>query len=157
MAFVGKSVVTDGSNPSLNGPIRRALASLGFACSSPPAVTDADLAPVLPAGSTTPTADAWRFERLIDLACLTALRNVLWFTTGEDVDWKAGIDEVKASQFVTQLGKDIAQLEEAVSKPLGPDAPAISVGGMLPDPGRMPNDPFDPCRSRSRPGMWPYP
>jgi len=157
MAFVGMPITTDGTNASLNGPIRRALVSMGFPTASPLQVSDADLTAFIPSPQTQPARDAWRVERLCDLACLQALESVLWKTTGDDVDWKAGVDEVKASQFVDAVRKDVERFEAKVKEPYGPDLPAALLGGMTPDPLRMPNDPFDPCRTRSRRGHWPYP
>ncbi len=45
-ALVGKSSVTDGTNPDLNSPIRRALASLKITVADPAHVTDAEIGQV---------------------------------------------------------------------------------------------------------------
>lgn len=157
MAFVGMPTTTDGTNSSLNGPIRRALGFMGFGTAVPLVVADGDLAAFYDSGTDSPSRNAWRLERLIDLACLNVIQSILFKTTGDDVDWKAGIDEVKAHQFVDDLRKDIERLEAAVAEPYGPDLPAPVLAQMTPDPLRMPNDPFDPCGTRSQPGRWPYP
>lgn len=155
MAFMGMSVITDGTNPSLNGPIRKALAGMGFPMAAPLLVTDADLAGFYDSGLSSPARNAWRVERLCDLACLNAMQSILFKTT--DVDWKAGVDELKAHQFVDDVRADLAALEAKAAEPYGPDLPSAVVASMTPAPLRMPNDPFDPCGTRSRPGSWPYP
>lgn len=157
LACVGMSTAVDGSNVNLNGPIRRALADLGRTTATPLLVTDADLAPLMPASSTTPARDAARLERLCDLACLYALESVLGHTDSNDVDWKAGQDQVWASQFVAALQADLSRFAAKVAVPLDAAASRPAVGGMTPNPARLPNDPFDPCRTRSRRGHWPYP
>jgi hypothetical protein len=147
------STVTTGANASLKGPIRRALKELGYPTASPLSVTDSDLSAVLADVATTPAAVAWRVERLADLAVLQALRSVLGKTT--EVDYQAGQDREYLSQFATSVRAEIAALEVVTSRPYGPDTLPAVVSPMTDAP--MPNDPFNPCRSASRPGYWPYP
>lgn len=154
MAFVGMSTTTNGENSSLNGPIRRALADMGFPTAAPLLVADGDLDAFWASGTSKPARNAWRLEKLITFACMNVLQSILFKTT--DVDWKAGVDEVKAHQFVEDLRKDLERMEAKAAAPYGPDVDAAIITPMAPDPLHMPNDPFDSYRSRSRPGRWPY-
>lgn len=157
MAFMGVPVVTDGTNPSLNGPIRKALADMGFPTAIPLVVADGDLSTFYAAGIDNPGRNAWRLNKLIELTCIRVMQTLLFATTGNDVDWKNGVDELKAHQWVDDLRKDLAAMEARAAQPYGADLPGPIMAAMTPDPLRMPNDPFDPCRTRSRPRSWPYP
>lgn len=142
--FYQLSILTNGSNLDLNGPIRRAVRFLGGNTADALNVVDADLAPFT----------GWNVERLIDAAILETLRTCLGQCLSF-VDFKTGEDEQYLSQMAAGLQQEIAALEQRVNEPYGPTlSPAVVT--VMAGQG-MPNDPFDPCRTRSRRGHWPYP
>lgn len=150
LSFVGLDGTTqDGTNASLNDPIRRAVQSMGSVVSNF-IVADADIAPFT----------GWSLEQLLDYAKLEALQRIAERCTF--VDTKVGDGSFDLSQFHEQVLADIAILEERLRKPYGPAVPAPAVNtmqsqGMTVAP-YLPNDPFRPYRSRSwPPGAWPYP
>ncbi len=65
-ALVGKSAVTDGTNPDLNSPIRRALAALKITVADPAHVTDAEIGQV-------PAAKVEEFFNLVEFFALDGL------------------------------------------------------------------------------------
>lgn len=149
LTYVGLDGSTrNGSNASLNGPIRRAIRAMGYNPSNF-VVADADIA----------VFTGYAVEKLIDYARLETLTRIAERCT--DVDMKAGQGDQKLKQFHDQVLADIRVIEDRLSKPYGPTLPPPSIGTMLPDmaegPWNGPNDPFAPYRSRSRPARWPYP
>lgn len=142
--FFTLSVLTNGSNPDLNGPIRRAVRGMGYDTADPLAVVDADLAPF----------SGWNIEKLIDWARLETLKVCLG--QFNDVDVKTDEDEQYLSQFARQVQAEIAYYEKLISEPYGPSINPAATSAMGGSPG-IPNDPFWPCRTRSACGNWPYP
>jgi hypothetical protein len=142
--FYQLSILASGSNPDLRGPIRRAVRFLGGNTADALNVVDADLA----------AFTGWDIERLIDAAILETLKSCLGQCLSF-VDFKTGEDEQLLSQMAAGLRAEIATLEQRVNEPYGPTLGPAVVATMT---GQgMPNDPFDPCRTRSRWGHWPYP
>lgn len=130
------SVLTNGSNPDLNGPIRRAALTLG---GSPGlVVVDADLAEFA----------GWQLERLLDYAALELLR--VLSHQGVFIDVQVDSDMQKLSQIKSQLFAEIAALEQRLNESM-----AVIVTSMTGHD--MPNDPLLPCSTRTPSRRWPYP
>lgn len=150
MAWVAMPVTTVGSNASLNGPIRRAVQGLGGVAAGF-TVTDADIAPFA----------GWQLELLADWATLQTLKSILLKLT--DVTFKIGQEEYDLTDMIEQTQAQITMLEARLAEdaygpslPGGATAPMNSIGNV----GRgtdIPNDPYNPHRTRSRFGHWPYP
>lgn len=133
----------DGTNADLRGPIIDAIRGLGRATASAVAVVDADLAAI---------PDA-QLPRLYDLASIQALYACLGNLS--ECDEKAGGDEQRLSQLVSQVNDAIKLYEGRLLKPYGPQVGGTAIGELT-TARPMPNDPFAlPC-SRSRPRRWPY-
>jgi hypothetical protein len=140
--FVSLSTASDGSNPDLNGPLRRAILYLGGSTVDPIVVTDADFVPFA----------GWQLERLIDVARIETLKVLLGQLAF--VDTKVDGDSQALSQLAAQIKAMIADLESAA---FGPTIPVFAAGTMTSNP-YIPNDPFAGRRSRSDPARdWPYP
>lgn len=130
------SVLIDGTNPDLNGPIRRAALSLGGTPGL--VVVDADVAGF----------SGWQLERLLDYAGLELLR--VLSHQGVFVDVQVDSDMQRLSQIKSQLFAEIASLEQRLN-----ESAAVVLSPMT---GRdMPNDPFIPCSTRTPHRRWPYP
>jgi hypothetical protein len=141
--FYTLSVLTDGGNPDLNGPIRRAVLTLGGTVAGELTVADADLAPF----------SGWDVERLLDAARVEALKTCL--DQCAFVDVQADQDEMKLSQLAGQIQAEITYLEQRLSEPYGLN---VNPSVVAPMAGRdMPNDPFLPCSTRTPWNRWPYP
>ncbi len=138
------SVLVNGSNPDLKGPIRRSLGWVGMSPAAPPAVTDADLADVT----------GWDVEKLFDAATLEALYVCLGNCAS--VDETVGLNSQSLSQLSAQILAMIKALEERLTKPYGPNVQGGAVGQMA-GGVPMPNDTFNVRRSRVNPCTWPYP
>lgn len=137
------SLLTNGSNPDLNGPIRRAVLSLGGAVAGGLMVADADLA----------AFSGWDLEKLLDVARLEILK--VCMDQSLLVDVQVDSDKYTLSQIIGQVQSEIAYLEQRMTEPYGPNVSPAVVSQMT---GQyMPNDPFAPCQSRSARGHWPYP
>lgn len=139
-AYWTLSVLTNGSNPDLRGPIRRAVLSLGGTTADPLAVVDADVAGF----------SGWDVERLIDFARLETLKVCLGQSLYVDV--QAEQDMQRLSQITSQLQSEIAYLEQRVNEAVGPNRSPAVVGSMT--GSTIPNDPFPRYQYR-RPGHWP--
>ena len=134
------SVVTDGTNPDLRGPIRRAVLSLGGTTADPLAVADADVAGY----------SGWDVERLLDFARLETLKVCLGQSLFVDV--QAEQDMQRLSQITSQIMAEIASLEQRVNEAVGPNRGVGVVGKMT--GSTIPSDAFPPYRHR-KPGHWP--
>lgn len=144
LTYVGYSVLTTGSNPNLQGPIRRAYVyTTGLTPVSIATVTNTDLANI---------TDSPTYERLCDAAELATLRIILGQLT--DVDVKAGDGEMRNSQLMAQVQKEIADLEASLKNPSGAFIPAGQIGSTTAG-SPMPNDPFNPF-GKNPVGNW-YP
>lgn len=109
----------DGTNASLNGPIRYGIVTSSGTVTNPSLVTDADV-------HTVPGAD---LDQLYDLAELRSLENAL--SHFSSVDKKAGPVEVKSSQFADRLAKRIADLRSSIAIAYGIGGTARLTGGAL--------------------------
>lgn len=140
------SILTNGTNPDLNGPMRRAIRGMGEDTADPLVVADGDFAPFV----------GWAIEKLLDWARLETLK--VCRDQFIDVNVQAGVDRQDLATLASQLADEIAYLEGKISEPYGPSInPAML--GVMEGPnsiGGMPNDPFQPCRTRSPYRHWPY-
>ena len=144
LVALGMSTVTDGTNDDLMSSIRKSLNYVGRTVADPTTVTDSDLSPV----------SGWDAEKLFDAATLETLYVCLGQCS--DVDETVGTNQQRWSQLAAQITSQIKELEEKLLKPYGPNMPRGAVGTM--HAGHpMPNDPFNPWRSRVPPAFWPYP
>lgn len=120
LTFVGMDGATvNGTNASLNGPIRYGIVTSNGTVINPSLVTDADVATV---------ADA-QLDQLYDLTELRSLENALSHFSG--VDKKAGPVELKSSQFADRLEKRIADVRSAIAIAYGIGGTARLSGGTL--------------------------
>lgn len=143
--FWTMSVLVNGSNPDLNGPIRRAVRSLGGGVANADGLTvsDADLAPFT----------GWIVEKLIDQARVEVIKDCIGQAALCDV--QADTDLQKLSQIEASLLAELTYLEQRLIEPYGLD---LSPATIVPMSGRgMPNDPLNPCRTRTSRRNWPYP
>jgi len=144
LVYVGYSILTNGSNPNLAGPIRRAYVyTTGLTPASIATVTNTDLANI---------TDSPTYERLCDAAELATLRIVLGQLT--DVDAEADDGKLRSSQLMAQILKEIAELEASLQNPTGAFLPAGQMGTATAG-APMPNDPFNPL-GKNPTGPW-YP
>ncbi len=145
------SIATDGTNPDLNGPMRRAVRGMGYETSDPLTVADVDFAVFV-------TLPGWNIEKLLDWARLETLK--VCRDQFIDVNVQAGVDRQDLGTLASQIGDEIAYLEQRISEPYGPSInPAVlgvMSGGNANSINGMPNDPFQPCGTRSARGHWPY-
>lgn len=142
--FWTMSVLVNGSNPDLNGPIRRAIRLLGYDTVDPLNVVDADLAPFT----------GIVVEKLLDVARLETLKSCL--DQRIDVDVTTGLDTQRLSTLKAQILSEITYLEQRISEPYGAFLNPVAIGAMGRSNG-IPNDPFAPCSTRSPESRWPYP
>ena len=110
------STLTNGSNPDLRGPIRKALGWLGLSASNPPLVVNADLA----------TMTGWDIEKYLDAVTLEALYICMGQCAG--VDMKVGTNEQRWSQLSAEIKAMISSLEARLLKPYGPNVQGGAVG-----------------------------
>lgn len=120
LTFVGLDGTTvNGTNASLNGPIRYGIVTSDGTVINPSLVIDADVATVA-------SAD---LDQLYDLAELRSLENALSQFTG--VDKKAGPVEIKSSQFADRLAKRITDLRSSIAITYGIGGATMLSGGAL--------------------------
>ncbi len=122
LAAAGMAVTTGGSNASLAGPIRRAVAEVGGVVASPPSLTDADLA----------TVEDGRLDELLDRAELRTLHKLRsWaVTTATDSTFVEGIKQSNVNR-AKALADMIAALEARIDAEYGEadDDGSSSIGG----------------------------
>lgn len=127
LATVGLDAATaDGTNPSLRGPIRRAVLHLGGSTAGPIAVADADLLPF----------EGWQVERLLDVAKLRAFE-ICWGNWPK-VSFSAGGNSQQLSDLADRLKAWIDFLTKRIAEPYGlgvPIGPGASARGLI-DAGR---------------------
>lgn len=129
LAAAGKDATTiNGSNPSLNGPIRSAMGSLSYAVATPSSVTDTDL-------SVVPDSQLNRLLDFAELRCLENCMNAMIL-----VDQSAGQNEQKLSQLRDQIQQRIETIEDRIRKPYGSNVRPTQCDTIV--AGRaIPNDP----------------
>lgn len=98
LAAAGLAVTYAGANADLNAPIGWAIRQAGGAVGAPSLVTSDDVA----------TVTDTDYDKLLDLAELRTLQNVL--SNLRSVDKKAGPAEIKSSQLAERVERRIAQL-----------------------------------------------
>lgn len=145
LAAVGLSTVATDANPDVKRAVRRGLLWVGVSPADPAAVTDDDVASVA-------TDDV---EKFFDGSTLEALIACLGQCAG--VDQQVGLHEAKLSQLSAQIKAMIDFYTAKLAKPYGPQTATGGAVGTMSTGQPIPNDPFDPVCSRSRPGYWPYP
>lgn len=118
LASAGRSTVTDGTNPNTVGPLREALASLGYSVASFGAVTDADLSAV---------ADS-QIPQLLDVAELRLLRNAWgWYSK---VDQRISLGQQALGQIRSGLQATILELAERCRRVYGYGHGTIAGGAV---------------------------
>ncbi len=142
LTIVGLSVVRDHTNPDVIGSVRKGLGYVGV---TPAAFipVDADLAGIT----------GWNVEKLLDAATLETCYKI----EGSAVlyDQKIDTEEKDLSKVAEDIRAMIRILQDKLAKPYGPNQLKGQVGSPPAQP--IPNDPFDPCRSRGNPFAYPYP
>jgi hypothetical protein len=143
LAYMSMSVLTNGLNPDLQGPIHRGLDWLSLFPADPVAVADSDFAMVT----------GWMIQKLYDAATLETLRHILGQTY--EVDEQVGTNYQKLDQFRANVLSQIAELEKTLQKPYGPGMAAAVLMPMT-SGVPMPNDTFNRGQATFTPGHWPY-
>lgn len=135
MTRVGLDGVTkDGTNAALNDPIRKGLAFLGLYAADITNVVDSDLAMVT--GNLA--------ERLLDFAEWRLLGNIWgqWAYFSQTIS----LGRQEAQQLADRIQARIADLEESLRQPFGPNVGGGAIGAI--SRGR-----FIPADNRERPWM----
>jgi hypothetical protein len=125
LLLVGKSTVTDGSNPALGSAIGFAVERLGIRVATPGLVTDADLAALDPA----------QFHVLCDLAEYRLIRSGL--NSFAQPDQSAGQSKIQLNEMMKRFEAQAARLEKMYGGLLATRKNPVMVGSIRythPDP-----------------------
>ena len=129
MVRVGLDGTTqNGTNVDLNDPIRMAVRYMGLAVADAITVVDADVAPII----------GWAIEQFLDLAEFRLFQSI-WGNWAE-VSQSISLGKYEAQQLADRIQLRIADLENRLRKPYGPNVGAVAVGAIA--LGQyIPNDP----------------
>lgn len=141
------STAPDATNSDLLDAARKAFVLCGGVPATQAALVDADLLPLKPGRPT---------ERYFDAATIEAMYVLLGRVSV--CDEQVGVNSQKLSQLASGLREDLRMLEDRFGRINSPSVNVGQPGTPVPfDVSPVPNDPFDPWRSRSRVWRYPYP